>query len=69
MKVEDYLKNEPPIKLAFIANKMYPEHKYAATTLNNKLKNVDGRKFTKQDSELAILVLKNICNDINKIKP
>ena len=48
MKVEDYLKNEPPIKLAFIANKMYPEHKYAATTLNNKLKNVDGRKFTKK---------------------
>ena len=69
MKVEDYLKNEPPIKLAFIASKMYPEHKYAATTLNNKLKNVDGRKFTKKDSELTVLALKDICKDINKIKP
>ena len=68
MKVEDYLKNEPLVKLSYIAKKMY-DHKYASTTLNNKLKNVDGRKFTDEDSKLALSVLKEICADIRKLKP
>ena len=69
MTVEEYLKNETPIKLAFIAGKMYPNNKSASTYLINKLNENDNRKFTKKDSELAILALKDICKDINKIKP
>ena len=69
MTVEKYLKNEPPIKLAFIAGKMYPNNKSANTYLINKLNGNDNRKFTKKDSELAILALKDICKDISKIKP
>ena len=69
MTVKEYLLNEPPIKLSFIAAKMYPENKNAASALNNKLKGEQNRQFTKKDSELAILALKDICKDINKIKP
>lgn len=69
MTVKEYLLNEPPIKLAFIAGKMYPDNKNAASALNNKLKGEQNRQFSKKDAELALSVLKEICADIRKLKP
>ena len=69
MTVEEFLKTEKAINLSQIAFKMYPNNKSANTYLINKLNGNDNRKFTKKDSQLAVLALKDICKYINKIKP
>ncbi|MCT4288575.1 hypothetical protein ACH34C_07130 [Elizabethkingia anophelis] len=64
MTVEEYLKSSPPVKLAKIAEAMYPNNNYAATALNSKLKNVDKRSFTREDAELALKAIRKICDEM-----
>ncbi|MCT3788465.1 hypothetical protein HZQ67_13910 [Elizabethkingia anophelis] len=64
MTVEEYLKSSPPVKLAKIAEAMYPNNNYAATALNSKLKNIDKRSFTREDAELALKALKKFSDEM-----
>ncbi|MDV3461796.1 hypothetical protein CMT52_17725 [Elizabethkingia anophelis] len=64
MTVEEYLKSCPPVKLARIAEAMYPNNNYAATALNSKLKNIDKRSFTREDAELALKALKKFSDEM-----
>lgn len=68
MTVKDFLLTTEDINLASIAKKMYPTNKSAATYLNRKLRETDGRSFTEKDAENAIKVLASIAGDISKIK-
>ena len=60
MTVEQFLKTEKGINLNAVAFKMYPNNKSANTYLVNKLNQNDNRRFTKKDSELALLALKEL---------
>ena len=64
MTVEEYLKSSPPVKLAKIAEAMYPNNNYAATALNSKLKNIDKRSFTREDAKLALKALKKFSDEM-----
>ena len=64
MTVEEFLKNNPPVDLSYIAKKMFPNNKYAKQYLSNKLNNNDNRKFTKKDAESALKALKDLSIEI-----
>lgn len=67
MTVEEFLKNNPPVDLSYIAKKMFPNNKYAKQYLSNKLNNNDNRKFTKKDAEKALQDLKELSNELNTL--
>lgn len=59
----------PEINKSGIADKMYPNNKYARTTLNNKLNEKQygkdsARKFNEDDLTRAWEVLKDLADDI-----
>lgn len=64
MTVEEFLKSNPPIELGYVAQKMFPNNKYAKQYLSNKLNNNDNRKFTKKDAESALKALKELSIEI-----
>jgi len=76
MKEQDLkdLLGRPELNKSAIADKMYPNNKYARTTLNNKLKenqygNDSVRRFGDDDLKKAWEVLKDLADDIYSKAP
>lgn len=68
------LLERPELNKSAIADKMYPNMKYARTALNNKLKerkagNDTTRTLTDDDLKKGWAVLKDLADDINKKAP
>ena len=64
----------PELNKSAIADKMYPNNKYARTTLNNKLKETQygadsTRKLNDDDLSKAWGVLKDLADDIHSKAP
>jgi hypothetical protein len=71
MKEQDFkdLLARPELNKSAIADKMYPNNKYARTTLNNKLKenqygSDSARKLNEDDLKKGWEVLKDLADDI-----
>ncbi|WP_159467999.1 hypothetical protein [Dyadobacter sp. 3J3] len=60
MDIENYLKNQSDINLSGLAKRMWPNNKYADNYLSKKLNGLDGRKWTKKDTERAKIALQEL---------
>ena len=65
MKAKDFLLNDSPVNLKYVAGKMWPTNKSADTYMSRKL-NGD-RPWTEKDEQKAIEVLNELADRIKSL--